>query len=189
MKILNIAAGQKIPDIYNKATDALIQLDLRYYNNDSPKLVEIYCEKDEKGIWYVNEDAMQFLEKTILKFDKVICHRFLEHVCMDQILFFIYQMAEVLNPDGQVDIIVPDYAKLAELILTEKVGAKGWTKHDILVTTEIVNMPDSPHASIWTEDRLKYNFELEDRFKTVSCERDYTYDGRDIYLHYIATRR
>ena len=39
-----------------------------------------------------------------------------------------------------------------------------------------------PHASIRTPQRLKYFFGLEERFKVVSLDPDYVFDGRDIYI-------
>ena len=187
--ILNIAAGKlkpiNLPDKY-----FLINLDTMYYDSIKPEHVEtIYSlfKEDKPQEHFCNESAFTFMERTKIVFDEVVSYRFLEHVEKDKVSYFIYLMSSCLKIGGEVDIIVPDYKLLAQMLLDEVPGENNWEANDIIITTEMVNHPSDPHASIWTKDRLKYFFELEGRFETISNE-SYTYDGRDIYLRYKAKR-
>jgi len=196
--ILNIAAGKLLP--LELSRDCfLINLDTMYYNATTAENIESHyrfrlrdIEKENKVNEYeefkCKEDAFKFLERTSIIFDQITAYRFLEHVEKDKILYFIYLMSTALKINGSVDIIVPNYAALASMILSEIPGGANWESHDILLTTELLNFPGDPHASIWTEKRLMYFFELEGRFKTVSIIPDYEFDGRIIYLRYQAKR-
>ena len=197
MKILNIAAGKKslthLPELR-----FLVNLDKCYYYTSSEQHVELQShlydqrEKTESQEYHIKTDAFEFMERGKILFDVIMSYRFLEHVPKDKVLYFIYLMSSCLKYNGEVDIVVPDYQKLASMIINEKVGEKNgeleWEAHDILLTTEIVNETSDPHASIWTRDRLKYFFELEGRFKTINIQSDYEYDGRDIYIRYMGKK-
>ena len=60
--------------------------------------------------------------------------------------------------------------------------------HNITLTTELLNEPSCPHASIWTPDRAYYFFGLEGRFEISVYHTNYEFDGRDIYLRFLARR-
>ena len=204
-RILNIAAGKCMPiDMPSKDRLFLVNLDLMYaHAQDLAKVEDINSriEQAEAGddamkqltedklfLFKVNMDAFKFMEQVSFKFDEITCYRFLEHVDKDRVLYFIYLMSSCLKVGGTVDIVVPDYNNLCQRVLDEEPGAEGWEAHDILVTTEIVNHPSDPHASIWTGKRLKHFFTLEGRFKTLSLVTYYMFDGRDIYIRYQAER-
>jgi hypothetical protein len=61
-------------------------------------------------------------------------------------------------------------------------------EHNILLTTELLNEPSCPHASIWTRNRAKYFFSLEGRFEVPHTWDSVKFDGRDIYLRFKANR-
>ena len=187
---LNIAAGKSNPiDFVQDAF--VVNLDISYFDYATPKEIEIHYEMNLINLtgdtYKCNCDAFEFMEKTTISFDQITCYRFLEHADKDRVLYFIYLMSACLKIGGEVAIIVPDYKKLSKMILSEIPGEHNWEAHDILVTTEVVNHSAEPHASVWTQDRLPYFFELEGRFKTTYNE-PYEFDGRDIYIRYQAKR-
>jgi len=196
--ILNLAAGKLKPLDMPTNNYFLVQLDTMYYHSKEPNDVEKDYEwfrrfgstnRDETyQVIKCKEDAFKFMERISIEFDRIVAYRFLEHIQMDQVLYFIYLMSTTVKVGCCVDIIVPDYQKLAAMILSEIPGGKGFEAHNILLTTELLNEPGCPHASIWTKDRFSYFFELEGRFKTKKLEQDYEFDGRDIYIRYQAER-
>jgi len=131
----------------------------------------------------------EFLERYHIPFDGIAIYRFLEHVPKVQVLYFIYLLSTSVKIGGYVDVIVPDYKKLAKRILDEDVFSNNFEEEDIITTFELLNEPTcSPHASIWTFDRAYKFFELEGRFKIKIIKENYNFDGRDIYLRFIAER-
>jgi len=88
------------------------------------------------------------------------------------------------------DVIVPNYEVLAAMIRDEDVNSSNFERNNILLTTELLNQPSDPHASIWSPQRAKYFWEFENRFKIYSdlvCP-NFKYDGRDIYLRFHVKR-
>jgi len=141
---------------------------IRNQNNISS---ELFCQYD---IW-------KFLERTLLKFDYIAVYRFLEHVSYTNVSYFIYLLYRVSNPGAIIDVVVPDYEKLAKMILEEDVGSVDFERHNILLTTELLNEPFCPHASVWTKSRLKKFFTLE-RYFRISTIDNFCMDRRDIYI-------
>ena len=137
-------------------------------------------------------DVFGFMERCRGLFDQVAIYRFLEHVTFTNVEYFIYLVSTVIKPGGLVDVIVPDYRILAKLILAEEENLqkphKNFAAHNIKLTTELLNEPSCPHASIWTQARMKYFWELEERFKVISQESAFDFDGRDIYLRSVIER-
>jgi hypothetical protein len=201
MKILNIAAGKMKPlyfpgDEKTQGSHRIVNVDTSYFAHVSPSIVESEIEERIPLIvngreWYCNCDIFEFMDRIKITFDRVVIYRFLEHVTFTQVNYFIYLISTVLKEGGIVDIIVPNYITLAEMISTEDIEADPYFEaSNILLTTELLNEPSCPHASIWTPKRAKYFFELEGRF-TVSNDEIYpqfSFDGRDIYLRFLARR-
>lgn len=134
--------------------------------------------------FYSNYDATEFMQRTRVKFDIVILNRVLEHIPRTEVLYFIYLLSTITKPEqGIISVIVPDYKLLGQMIATELVGSPNFDKHDILVTSELLNETSDPHASIWTTERLEHFFTYEDRFKVTNITRFFKFDKRDIYIH------
>ena len=206
--ILNVAAGKfkPLPIMSNKEMLAspkfLVNVDTSYFSDTKPASVETECESWTRNIlherrsqeFFLNEDAFEFMERTRLKFDRVSIYRFLEHVSFTQVEYFIYLVSTVTRKGALVDVIVPDYMILAEMIMNEEnymqnpMPGFNFASHNILLTTELLNEPSCPHASIWTKNRMKYFWELEGRFKVAAQHIGYKFDGRDIYLRAIIER-
>lgn len=192
--ILNIAAGKFKPlNVNNIAKTFLINLDTMYYDKSTPEHIEATYEEWESNpvantVLMCGEDVFRFMERTSIKFDRITCYRFLEHVKKTDVLYFIYLMSTCLKLGGEIDIIVPNYKTLAKMILDEQPGSKEWEAHDIVLTYELLNDPNNPHASVWTTDRLNYFFTLEGRFTSFKCQDSYLFDGRDIYIRFQALR-
>lgn len=204
MKILNIAAGKLKPldiptdtDFEKRWPRHIVNVDTSYYNYMSPATLENEVEKrlriNEVKEWYCNTDIFKFMERTRVIFDRVVIYRFLEHVSFTQVNYFLYLVSSIIKSGGVVDIIVPNYVTLARMILSEDIHAEqafNFEAYNILLTTELLNEPSCPHASIWTPERAKYFLELEKRFKVNDNEiyPEFELDGRNIYMRFLARR-
>ena len=212
LKILSIGAGKresqeeidilnKIAKGFNYDTAVRLFLDKSYFIPPSNREESIYkfesyvdlLENKHEGVsyhplpeehFYSNCDATEFMQRTKEKFDIVILNRVLEHIPRTMVLYFIYLLSTITKPEqGIISVIVPDYKLLGQMITTELVGSPNFDKHDILVTSELLNETSDPHASIWTADRLEHFFEYENRFKVTDITRFFKFDKRDIYIH------
>lgn len=203
MKILNIAAGKQKPlylpgDVKISGSHRIVNIDTSYFIDAQPSTIEVEIEDNiplsENGKnWYCHYDVVKFMEQTKIMFDRVVIYRFLEHVTFTQVPYFIYLVSTIIKSGGIVDIIVPDYSILAKMILNENPFStrENFEASNILLTTELVNEPSCPHASIWTDLRAKYFWELEGRFDVQAEDifRGFQFDGRDIYLRFFARRK
>jgi hypothetical protein len=196
---LNVAAG-KIGAIMEETPKkyCIINLDPMYLTGLSAK------ETEYQALYWHNHDshnnprkqilckapANEFLERTILTFDKIFIYRYLEHVSFTEVLYFIYLLSMVTKPGATVDVIVPNYQVLAQMLMLENVYDYDFEQKNILLTTELLNEPSCPHASIWTPDRAVYFWEFENRFKVdpKNIETEFVFDGRDIYFRFQAER-
>jgi hypothetical protein len=190
---LNIGAGKLKPLRYSYDVPTfLINVDTMYQNHicTSQGYIEQswlnWYEKDP--VYYHNHKITTFMESTIINFDEIAIYRYLEHVPFTDVLYFIYLLSTITSKGSNVDVIVPDYKILAKLLEMDDPGSLDFEKENILLTTELLNDPSCPHASIWTPDRARYFFELEDRFKVKDLETPFEFDGRDVYLRFIAER-
>jgi hypothetical protein len=190
--VLNLAGG-KIKPIFDQKPNPmfLLNLDTSYYLIETPQNIEEawkYLDRDQNDEYYCNIDVFEFLSKTIIKFDWIAMYRFLEHIPFDKVLYFIYLLSTVTEEGACIDIIVPNYKKLAKMLLNEDVNNGGFEAHNILLTTEMLNEPSCPHASIWTAERIEKFFTLEGRFKILELDENYVFDQRHIYLRSLVTR-
>lgn len=200
MRILNIAAGKFKPLSLTRIMPTYtVNVDTSYFTKTTPEIIEPKIEiweSDRDRITeevYLNMDVFEFMERTRLLFDRVVIYRFLEHVSFTQVEYFIYLVSTVLKSGGHVDVIVPDYTILSQMILNEEGIFKGdpdinLPAHNTLLTTELLNEPSCPHASIWSHYRMKYFWELEKRFKIMSQDIGFKFDGRSIYLRSLMER-
>jgi len=195
MKILNIAGG-KISPIHDKIIPSyILNVDTSYYSDMQPSTIEqdmIKWEKDPDAISkivFLNENIFTFIERTIVMFDRVCIYRFLEHISFTQIDYFIYLISTITSPGAIIDIIVPNYKVLSQILINEQLDSN-FEHNNILLTTELLNQPPDPHASIWTSERACYFWELEKRFKVdkSTIDEKFKFDGRDIYLRFFAKR-
>lgn len=192
--ILNIGAGKIKPLYIKNLTEKyfLIQLDPMYQNFvDMSNAEKFYKEwkyqiKENNTIVKVNNEAMDFLGTYCYQFDHIACYRYLEHVTKPEIQSFLYLISTALKVGGTLDIIVPNYEILADMIINETINEDTkhaeWERHDTLLTYELLNEPSMPHASIWTPQRINYFFELEERFKVINIVECFKFDGRSCYL-------
>lgn len=199
--VLNIAAGKMDPILSDEDIQKslfIIHLDRNYLNPWTCRDLELefaewsrkLSKVDDKA-YRCNHDIFDFLEKTIMTFDLITIYRFMEHVPLSKLLYFIYILSSVTNPGCKVDCIVPNVELLARRIINEKVFDQSFPSEDIITTTELVNEPYDPHASLWTPLRAKYYFELEKRFEvpTNQIVTPYEFDGRNIYMRFTAIRK
>jgi hypothetical protein len=193
-QILNIAGG-KIPPLDIEKPYFIVNVDTMYYRNEEPAWVEEQWSDWRRSstkytqIMNVKSDVFEFMERTYMTFDRICIYRFLEHVSFTNLLYFIYLVSTVTEKDDIVDIIVPNYQTLAKLLLNESVLNPTFERDNILLTTELLNEPSCPHASIWTPDRAFHFWEMEGRFKIEEVFPKFNFDGRDIYMRFKARRR
>jgi len=209
-KILNIASGKILPLDCNTSRVFILNVDSVYKSTTTLSDVEeqfksfdqstacysagykLKSNSDAKSISqdpvYLNYNIYEFLEEFPYKFDGISVYRFLEHVKRTDVLYFIYLMASSLNEGGILDIIVPNYIELASRLLADEEKKRYNEAEDILLTSEFVNEPECPHASMWTPKRAKYFLELEGRFKIEKLIPKFKFDGRDIYMRIICKR-
>ena len=202
MRILNIAAGKFDPlnlrDDNVMFPKYVLNVDTSYFSETKADIVERDIEIWEEDpdrfsrVAFLNMDVFTFMERTRLHFDRVAIYRFLEHVSFTQVDYFIYLISTVTQPGALIDIIVPDYQILAEMIINEDQYINqpefDFEPHNILLTTELLNEPSCPHASIWTKDRMKKFWHKEGRFKMIDAVRGFKFDGRGIYLRALLER-
>ncbi len=193
--ILNIAAGKINPLDLPDYPYLLVNLDTMYLRNDWENGFERmhfewkFVTHAKSLVKYINMDVYEFLERYSTKFDRIVIYRFMEHVPLNKLLYFIYLLSTAVEVEGYIDIIVPNIEILAQKILNERdLSIDEFPAHDILVTTEVVNEESSPHLSLWSPLRAKYYFELEGRFKVENIVTPFEFDGRDIYMRFKARR-
>ena len=203
--VLNIAGGKIFPLEYNGIEERLykdmcflVNLD-KMYLNPTPmnKIIEEH-EKFERSMiigsipefkhLMCDYDIYEFLERYHIPFNRILMYRFLEHVPKVKILYFIYLLSTAVKIGGIVDVIVPNYKALAKRILEENVNDPNFEAEDIITTFELLNEDYSPHCSVWTIERIIHFFELEGRFKIKKMTENYKFDGRDIYIRFLAER-
>jgi len=201
MNILNIAAGKqkplKIPYTTSLTSKYIVNIDNGYFNSfHHAAAIERMIKENglkfaEVRNLYCKHDIFNYMEKTAIIFDSVAIYRYLEHVTFTQVNYFIYLVSTVIKKGGIVDIIVPNYDVLSQMVLDEDpFDDKNFEASNILLTTEMLNEPSCPHASIWTPLRAIYFWELEKRFKVEEKDIDpkFKFDGRDIYMRFLARR-
>jgi len=190
--VLNIAAGKFKPLGMDAGTPTfLVNLDTMYYSHTIPDQIELerrqWAETVDKT-FYCNKDAFEFMERTQIYFDEICIYRFLEHVSFTQVQYFIYLLSTITEKGAIVDVIVPNYKTLADMLWNDDPFSSNFEADNILLTTELLNEPSCPHASIWTAKRAEYFFQLENRFKLTHVNEKFEFDGRDIYLRFQAVR-
>lgn len=189
--ILNLAGG-KLKPLDLVSDDTVMNLDIIYDNNICNTLSNINREymlgHRLFHSCYISHDIEDFLNKILVKFDRISIYRYLEHIPKSQVIYFIYLLSTCVKVGGEIDVIVPDAKILAKKILEEDVDSKTWESDDLLITYELLADQPSPHLSLWTKDRLIKLFEREGNFKSVKVEENFLFDGRSIYLRYIAKR-
>lgn len=197
---LNIGAGPRIKPLeiqkgfqgkyflvnidptYQETFDNLPDIENRH------KLFDYYKDTVETEEHFIKATWQEFIPFYRNYFDKVVMYRVLEHVPMTEVLYFIYMVSTILKVHGYVEGIVPNYKTLAEMLLKENIKSKDFEEKNILITTEMLNERMDPHASIWTPDRVKRFFELEGRFNVEDVNPAFEFDGRDIYIKFLAQR-
>ena len=193
--ILNIGCGKLLP-LDLPESYFLINLDSIEFN-ESERTHSVLDELDDYAksftrvsneTRYIHEDVWDFFEMTVHKFDRIVSYRFLEHIPRENLLSFLWNISTCLKVGGKLDIIVPNHQKLAEMLVNEKPEDIKDQSHDILLTTEFLNEPSEPHASLWSPDRAKYYLGVEKRFEIDEIIENFEFDGRDIYIRILARR-
>jgi hypothetical protein len=196
---LNIGAGPRIQpldiqqELYTKYF--LVNIDPTYVETiDNLPEIEHSHNSYDHGLgndvqeYFLKATWQEFIPFYRHYFDKIVIYRVLEHVPMTEVLYFIYMLSTIVKVGGEIEGIVPNYKILAKMLLKENVRKLNFEANNILLTTELLNEPNDPHASIWTPERVPKFFELEGRFQIESSVPEFLFDGRKIYIHFKAIR-
>jgi|GEM_PF-1508406 len=192
ISILNLGAGKTEPiDIGSFNSYFLINLDSIYLvpRGNIQMKHENWLKKGEGRVTSnTNEDAYTFLQRYFYSFDLITIYRFLEHIPFDRVSFFIYLMARATKKGGYVDVVVPDYNILAKHIIQDDVDAPDFYVKNIFLTTELLNEPGDPHASIWTVPRIYKFFQLENYFRVQYVKTNFSFENRNWYIRALIER-
>jgi len=205
--ILNLGAGKQLPlnmdprntfvvnvDKSYGSDTGLAQLTTEYRKWTEPETIHGELKGGDPSkfrgnmIMYIGMDAAEFIERFPFKFDMICAYRFMEHIKYSDLSYVIYLMSTALHMGGILDIIVPDYDELARMLLDEDVNNPKFEYNNIVLTTEMLNEPNDPHASIWTEQRAVKYLEHEGRFRITSRVFKFRFDERNIYMRLQAKR-
>lgn len=163
------------------------------YKNSSmifvDKMFKQYVNNSEDN-WFDSKDIFEFLENYLNKdINLVTTARFMEHVAQDRVQYLLYLFHCVCSENAKLEIIVPDYIKVADnLKYIEAINTpKEFNDLLIKLSTEIFNTSDDPHQSVWTPFLAKYYIELENLWKVDSIN-DVTIDGRSWYIKIEASK-
>ena len=196
--ILNLGSGNTKPFGYpNDNSTLMINVDSGYQHYQISSDEEIHntlmnyetmntMNSFDKEL-FTDMDAFKFLSTQIVKYDKVVAYRFLEHIPHEQVPYMLYLIGNVLKKDGEFEFIVPDYLKLAKLLIGNDNPKKpSFNNVNTLLTYEMLADPGCPHCSIWTKNRAEALLTAENIFEVDEITEDYVAFGRNIYLHVIA---
>jgi len=191
--ILNLGAGNTKPFLSNDNISILVNVDTGYKDHQVNRISDIhnnlmdYINVENDVEFFTNEDAFEFLSTQIVKFDKVVASRFLEHIPHEKVPYILYLIGNVLKKDGEFEFIVPDYLKLSKLLIANDNPSKP-SFHNVttLLTYEMLADPYCPHCSLWTKNRAEALLTAENIFEVDEIVEDYEAFGRDIYLHVTA---
>lgn len=197
--VLNLAGGKHIPSITNVRGFSnddkifLLNVDRMYQNTLYIGEVELQYDAWSQGnmnseTYFLNDEIKYFMDSTILKFDHVILYRYLEHISLSEMNYFLYSLSTLMKVGSCVDVIVPNARVLARMLLEESVSSPDFGPQDILLTTEFCNEPADPHASLWTPERANYYMTYENRFEIINMDEQFIFDGRNIYMRFLAKR-
>lgn len=136
-------------------------------------------------ILFPGEDVFTFLEGYMEEaFDQIFASRFFEHIHYERIPYLLYLLYTVSRPGTTLQIIVPDYVKVAEDFRTlnhKKMKALTFNRRMIQIHTEVFNEPNDPHQSVWTPMLAEYYMTVEGYWNEPKIEY-VALDGRDWYI-------
>lgn len=185
MRILDLGSGRDWIH-WKDAGQTVDCVDSSYGNQ--PFIDMEYLNPDD-NITLHGENIFTFLENYSGEpYTKIIANRVLEHIAPDQIHYLIYLLHKVGRRSSRLEIVVPDFTKVAESISTLDIQmtAKDFNLGMVRAHTEIFNTEDDPHRSIWNESLSHYYIELENYWK-IEDMGHVTMEKRDWYLNIICT--
>ena len=198
--ILEIGAGkiscEKLS--VNLEDDFCVFLD-RGYPND---LIDIHNVINDmisfnKGIkpncdkYLISADIFDFMDSFPLKFDRIVANRIFEHMeyMGDKSVGRLMEACnKLLVPKGILEIIVPNAALIAKMILDlEKIYSatdieRRTINEVLIINTENNNIACDPHLSTWSPALAEYYIKQEDTFYIIDIKPKIGYEGRNIYM-------
>jgi len=196
MKILNLGCGKidldRFTDAY--ASSLVVNVD-RYFTDYSSSIeetersYEVYSNSGVSKVVYCKSDIFGFLDSFRYKFDVVIAERIFEH--MEYASGEIGRLIEAINtitfPLAKLQIVVPNSILLAKMLLGYENNSntytpiESWNKK-LIINTELCNIRQDPHLSVWTPILAKEYIESEGTWKITKLINKFTFSGRSIYM-------
>ncbi len=196
MNVLDIAPGKKWRAWEENGINpgsVIVCVDKTFNNHGCTDLGVIRAMSEDHHVIRKGADIISFLENfTDFKFNTIISERFFEHLDHTQILYLLYLLYTVAEPNATLKIVVPDIQNVVQKygeLDPNSMDVKEFNKLFIECITEVFNEPNDPHKSIWTQSMGRYWIELEDYWEITSIQGGVELDNRSWYTEFNAKRR
>jgi hypothetical protein len=146
-------------------------------------------ESDLSHINLISEDVLSYLGNYNNKYyDEVVSDRFFEHVDFKLIPELLYLIKNILKPNGLLKFTVPNFLDVADKLnyFEKNIGkmlGKEFNRSMIDLHTELFNIPDDCHKSIWTPNLAVYYLKLEDFWTDIKIKHGISLDNRSWYMN------
>lgn len=188
MRMLDLGSGRDWTLIMNDKR--FTELDTIAIVDRSIPTMKGLISESNAAVDIYGEDVFEFLEQYPDRdFTRIHSRRFFEHMSQVDILYMLYLLYEVSAEGAYIDIIVPDFEQISDMVKTldpNVAPAIEFNGSMISIITELFNTEDDPHRSIWTQRLGRYYIELESYWEVVDIKRNMKIDNRNWYMHFRA---
>lgn len=178
----------------------------KYFSNDNLYRNNIRCTMVDRininindsytpNVKYLYGDLFEVLEDySGPPFTQIHAYRVLEHIPYEKLQYLSYLLYKLTDnsaypDDVRLDIVVPDFNKVAEYI--KFISDPPINTQLITAHTEVYNEENDPHCSIWTPELARYYICGEGYWSPIHCCDDHDYitlDNRSWYMRMLFRR-
>jgi len=193
MFVLNIGAGKIDTKRFDKEHNYVIHIDKSYGVNARTTLdiqndISI-VEPCPKRQVYCGDDIFYFIDNFRFKFDLIIAERVFEHLeyVSGEIGRLLEGLNVLTNDDAKLEIVVPNHLTIAKMLIAYEKNSLKFNhiksiNTKLIINTEMNNIRQDPHLSIWTPVLAKEYIESEGTWKIEEIIDNYFMNGRNIYM-------